>query len=191
MKRYESYKDSGMQWIGQVPSHWVTCRNKDIFTENKKAVGENAHDYALLSLTKQGVIIRDLTENKGKFPKEFNSYKEVCPGDMIFCLFDVDETPRTVGLSCYKGMITGAYDIFKIRNAVPEYLLYYYLSIDDRKALRPLYKGLRKVVPLPSFMSSKIALPPFAEQQAIADYLKARISKIEQYVTERERERAA
>ncbi len=187
MKRYSEYKDSGVQWIGEIPSHWKHYRNKDIFVESKNIVGEESYKYTLLSLTKQGVIVRDLTENKGKFPKEYNTYKKVEIKDMIFCLFDVDETPRTVGLSNHRGMITGAYDIFKINRAIPEYLLYYYLSVDDRKALRPIYKGLRKVVPMPSFMSLPIFMPPNSEQQAIVDYLKVKTSKIEQYVTERER----
>lgn len=191
MKRYSEYKDSGIQWIGEIPSHWKNYRNKDVFVESKDFVGEEASNYTLLSLTKQGVIVRDMTENKGKFPKEYNTYKKVVPNEMIFCLFDVDETPRTVGLSIHTGMITGAYEIFRINRAIPEYLLYYYLSIDDRKALRPIYKGLRKVVPMPSFMSLPIFLPPNSEQQAIVDYLKVKTSKIEQYVTERERERAA
>ena len=76
-------KDSGIPWIGEIPEHWEPCRNKDIFEESKKIVGENSSDYVLLSLTKQGVIVRDLSENKGKFPKEFNTYKVVEPGDNI------------------------------------------------------------------------------------------------------------
>ena len=186
MNRYDNYKDSGVAWIGKIPSHWKKCRNKDIFSESKICVGEKSTDYTLQSLTKQGVIIRDLTENKGKFPKEFDSYKVVENGDMVFCLFDVDETPRTVGLSKYNGMITGAYDIFKLKRVSPDFVLYYYLAIDDKKGLRPLYKGLRKVVPLPSFMSSKIYLPPLSEQIAITSYLKDKTSKIEQYVIQRE-----
>lgn len=177
-------KDSGIPWIGMIPEHWIPCRNKDIFVESKKTVGENSSEYVLLSLTKQGVIIRDLSENKGKFPKEFNTYKIVEPEDIIFCLFDVDETPRTVGLSHNYGMITGAYDVFKIKDVNPKFILYYYLSIDDRKALRPLYKGLRKVVPLPIFMSSKIFLPPLSEQQAIVEYIDSKLSKIDQYMAD-------
>lgn len=191
MNRYDNYKDSGVKWMRMIPSHWEKYRNKDIFTESKKFVGGNSTDYTLLSLTKQGVIIRDLTENKGKFPKEFDSYKVVENGDMVFCLFDVDETPRTVGLSEHDGMITGAYNIFKLKGVLPDFILYYYLAIDDRKGFKPLYKGLRKVIPLQSFMSSTIFLPPLSEQTAIASYLKDKTSKIEQYVTERERERAA
>lgn len=181
-------KDSGIPWIGEIPEHWEPCRNKDIFEESKKIVGENSSDYVLLSLTKQGVIVRDLSENKGKFPKEFNTYKVVEPGDMIFCMFDVDETPRTVGLSQNHGMITGAYDVFKIKRVLPKFALYYYLSIDDRKALRPLYKGLRKVVPLPTFMSSKIFLPPLSEQQAIVAYIDEKLQKIDQYMSDLQRE---
>lgn len=181
-------KDSGIPWIGEIPEHWEPCRNKDIFEESKKIVGENSSDYVLLSLTKQGVIVRDLSENKGKFPKEFNTYKVVEPGDMIFCMFDVDETPRTVGLSQNHGMITGAYDVFKIKRVLPKFALYYYLSIDDRKALRPLYKGLRKVVPLPTFMSSKIFLPPLSEQQAIVAYIDEKLQKIDQYMCDLLRE---
>lgn len=181
-------KDSGIPWIGEIPEHWEPCRNKDIFEESKKIVGENSSDYVLLSLTKQGVIVRDLSENKGKFPKEFNTYKVVEPGDMIFCMFDVDETPRTVGLSQNHGMITGAYDVFKIKRVLPKFALYFYLSIDDRKALRPLYKGLRKVVPLPTFMSSKIFLPPLSEQQAIVAYIDEKLQKIDQYMCDLQRE---
>ena len=79
-------------------------------------VGGECRKYPLLSLTKGGVILRDVESGKGKFPKDFESYKIVKPGNIIFCLFDVDETPRTVGLSKYEGMITGAYDIFQIKN---------------------------------------------------------------------------
>lgn len=172
-------KDSGIPWIGMIPEHWELCRNKDIFTESKHVVGDNSDNYTLLSLTKQGVIIRDLSESKGKFPKEFNNYKVVEPGDIIFCLFDMDETPRTVGLSTHHGMITGAYDVFKIKRILPQYILYYYLAIDDRKAMRPLYKGLRKVVPMPTFMSSKIPAPPLSEQQAIVAYIDEKLSKID------------
>lgn len=50
------------------------------------------NDLTLLSLTKRGVLIRDLSEGKGKFPKDYESYKVVNPNNIILCLFDVDET---------------------------------------------------------------------------------------------------
>ncbi len=159
-------KDSGIPWIGMAPEHWARVRYKDILNIVDEKVGKR-NDLILLSLTKKGVIVRDLSEGKGKFPKDYESYKVVNPNNIILCLFDVDETPRTVGVSHNKGMITGAYDIFEIKNAKLEYIYYLYLSIDDKKGFKSLYKGLRKVIPLPSFLSAYINLPPLSEQNEI------------------------
>ena len=72
MRRYDSYKDSGIAWVGEIPEHWELRRNKNCLEECKQEVGKSK-DYALLSLTKKGVILRDLESNKGKFPKDFKS----------------------------------------------------------------------------------------------------------------------
>ena len=143
---YSEYKGTSLPWLPEVPSHWELARNKNIFQEVKETVGDDANSYPLLSLTTRGIILRDVDSGKGKFPKDFNTYKVVCPGDIVFCLFDIDETPRTVGLSTYNGMLTGAYTIFHVRNINPRYAYYYYLAIDNAKAMRPLYSGLRKTM---------------------------------------------
>ena len=172
-------KQTNIKWIKQIPQHWEKCRCKDLLTEKKNLVGENAKDYKLLSLTIRGVIIRDTSEGKGKFPKEFNSYKIVEPNDFVFCLFDVEETPRTVGIAYDKGMITGAYDVFEVRNVNRSFLYYYFLSLDNAKALKPLYKGLRKVIPMPAFRSMPLFLPPLSEQEEIVAYLDEKTAKID------------
>jgi len=171
-------KDSGIPWIGMVPEHWTRARYKDILNIEDEKVGKR-NDLTLLSLTKKGVIVRDLSEGKGKFPKDYESYKVVNPNNIILCLFDVDETPRTVGVSHNKGMITGAYDIFEIKNAKLEYIYYLYLSIDDKKGFKSLYKGLRKVIPLPSLLSAYINLPPISEQNEIVAYINRKVAQIE------------
>lgn len=181
MERYREYKDSGVKWLGEIPSHWEVFRNKDIFHECKKSVGKNSNNYTLLSLSKKGVVIRNMDDG-GKFPAEFDTYKVVQPGDFIFCFFDVDETPRAVGLSSEYGMITGAYTVLRQSIANSQYLYYYYLSIDDAKALKPLYTGLRKTVPLNAFMSMQIFLPPKAEQDAIVRYLDTATSEIDKAI---------
>ena len=107
---------------------------------------------------------------------------------MVFCLFDIEETPRTVGLVKNEGMLTGAYDVFDLRNVNGHYLYYYYESIDDRKALKPLYRGLRKTIPTPTFMSMSVCLPPLSEQHAIVDYLQDKTSKIDKLISEKTRE---
>src|SRR5699024_11307982 len=84
------------------------------------------------------VVIRDFTDRQGKLPETFDSYQEVQIGDLVMCLFDMDETPRTVGISSHRGMITGAYTTFQFDQTivVPSYFEYLFISIDDRKAFK-------------------------------------------------------
>ena len=173
-----SMKDSGVLWIGKIPKHWTLIRNKNIFKERKETVGSKAENFTLLSLTTRGIIVRDTSESKGKFPSDFNTYKIVEEGNIVFCLFDIDETPRTVGLSSLNGMITGAYDVFQIEGIDKEYIAYYYISIDDKKALKPLYTGLRKVINPSTFLRIYSPIPPVEEQKEIVLYLNEQCEKI-------------
>lgn len=176
-------KESGIEWLGKIPAHWELLRNKIFITERDNVVGQDTYKYTLLSLTKQGVIQRDIESGKGKFPKEFDNYKIVESGNIIFCLFDVDETPRTVGLSSIDGMITGAYNVFSIKGINSQFYYYYFLAVDEAKALRPLYSGLRKVVKTERFAGLRIPVPPEEEQDAIVSYLQSRITFIDNYIT--------
>lgn len=143
-KKYAEYKDSGVEWLGEVPEHWEIIRNKNIFKINKDLVGNKSHEFDLLSLTLRGIIKRDMDNPQGKFPAEFDTYQKVEKGDIVFCLFDIEETPRTVGLSDFEGMITGAYTILRfIKEVNDRFVYYYYLNLDNDKRLRPLYTGLR------------------------------------------------
>ena len=81
MQKYPAYKDSGVEWLGDIPTHWYTLSNKNIFKLKKNQVGKKSCDYVLLSLTLNGVIKRDMENPQGKFPAEFNTYQEVKKGD--------------------------------------------------------------------------------------------------------------
>ena len=189
MERYNEYKDSGVQWLGEIPSHWDMLALKHILKLRKKLVGKQSYKYELLSLTLQGIIKRDIDNPTGKFPSSFDTYQEVNAGDFVFCNFDNEETPRAVGLSEYKGMITGAYDVLSCKNSnlTNRYLIYYFLYIDDAKRFKPLYKGLRKTVPFDSFMSYKIPVPSIEEQQAIAFYLDTATAKIDEAIAQQQK----
>lgn len=189
MERYNEYKDSGVQWLGEIPSHWDMLALKHILKLKKKLVGKQSYKYDLLSLTLQGIIKRDMDNPTGKFPSSFDTYQEVNAGDFVFCNFDNEETPRAVGLSEYRGMITGAYDVLSCKNSnlTNRFLIYYFLYIDDAKRFKPLYKGLRKTVPFDSFMSYKIPVPSIEEQQAIANYLDTATAKIDEAIAQQQK----
>ena len=174
------YKKTNVSWLGEVPEHWDLMRNKSLLILTDEKVG-NRKGITLLSLTKQGVIVRDLSEGKGKFPKDFNNYLIVNPNNVVFCLFDVDETPRTVGLVRKYGMLTGAYTNFEVNEklALPEFIYYYYLQLDDVKGLRPYYTGLRKVVKTNTFLQLRTPTPPLSEQRSIVSYINEKVSKID------------
>ncbi|WP_335909029.1 restriction endonuclease subunit S [Shewanella indica] len=173
-------KDSGVDWMGKIPQHWKLKPNKCLFKLKKSLVGKRSGDYELLSLTLKGIIKRDMDNPEGKFPAEFNTYQEVSVGDFVFCLFDVEETPRTVGLSKFNGMITGAYTVFELDESVSkEFIYYFYLNLDSRKMMRPLYKGLRNTISKETFLSFKSFIPPLKEQEEIVDFIEYEVNKID------------
>ena len=184
MKKYGEYIDISLPWYPNgIPSHWKTLRHKNVLSQHKELVGENSDKYTLLSLTLNGVIIRDLSEGKGKFSKDYDKYVVVNEGDFIFCLFDVDETPRTVGLSKHHGMITGAYDVFTPHDINSDYFYYYYLALDNNKLLKPLYTGLRKVIAYPTFTAMRFPVPPRPEQDQIVRFLDYKTAKIDKLIS--------
>ncbi len=189
MQRYDTYKDSGVKWLGEIPSHWEMLALKHILKSKKVLVGKHSSQYELLSLTLKGVVKRDMDNPEGKFPASFDTYQAVEPNDFIFCNFDNEETPRAVGLSSYKGMITGAYDVLLRKNPklTDKYLIYFFLYIDDAKRFKPLYKGLRKTVPFDSFMSYKIPVPSIKEQDAIVTYLDTATAKIDAAIAQQQK----
>lgn len=182
LRPYENYKNIDLPWLSSIPSHWEVSRNKNVMLQSKSLVGSNHHEYKLLSLTLNGIIARDLANPKGKFPKEFDTYQIVNENDLVFCLFDIDETPRTVGISSMEGMITGAYTLYKVKNANAKFLYYYYLAIDNNKLLKPLYTGLRKVVNSDGFLRTKLPIPPRYGQDQIVKYLDSKIAKINKFI---------
>jgi type I restriction enzyme S subunit len=172
LKPYTGYKASDLPWLKQVPAHWELIPNRGLVRRRKVLVGERHTDYRLLSLTKQGVIVRDISTGKGKFSSDMGTSQEVRGGDLVFCLFDVPETPRTVGLSRQAGMITGAYTVFEsLGRSNSEYFELFYQAMDDRKLLSPLYSGLRHTIPAARFLGTKSPLPPLEEQEAIVRFL--------------------
>jgi len=189
IQKYPAYKHSGVEWLGEIPKHWESLSNKFIFNLKKNLVGKRSSEYVLLSLTLNGVIKRDMENPRGKFPAEFDTYQEVKKGDFIFCLFDVEETPRTVGLSEFNGMITGAYTVMQPNEKFDRgFLYYFYLNLDMDKRMKPLYTGLRNTISKDNFFSFKTFVPPLLEQTAIAEFLDRKTALIDQAVGIKEKQ---
>ena len=176
--RYDRYKDSGIAWIGEIPEHWKIIPHKRIMRK-KKIIKEIYAGENILSLTKKGVIIRDL-EAGGKMPTTFNGYQILYPNNLLLCLFDIDVTPRCVGIIKNVGLSSPAYSQFVLNKLghTPffDYLLKY---MDDEKCLLHLSKNLRNSLTEEDFGQIETILPPISKQQAKPDYFDRRCGEID------------
>lgn len=175
-------KESGIEWVGLIPDTWSVIPNKYVMHKEKnlceKWTGED-----VMSLTMNGVIVRDLQNPTGKMPASFDGYQYIEDGDLLMCLFDIDVTPRCVGKVTHNGVTSPAYSNFKVHdNASRDYFYYYYLMVDNTKELLHLAKNLRHSFTEEQLGQLKVPMPPLSEQQAIADYLDETCSKIDEII---------
>lgn len=177
-------KESGIEWVGLIPDMWSVIPNKYVMHKEKnlceKWTGED-----VMSLTMNGVIVRDLQNPTGKMPATFDGYQYIEDGDLLMCLFDIDVTPRCVGRVTHDGVTSPAYSNFKVHdNASRDYYYYYYLMVDNTKELLHLAKNLRHSFTEEQLGRLKVPMPPLSEQQSIADYLDKTCSKIDEIIVE-------
>ena len=164
-------KDSGIDWIGQVPEGWEITKHKYIMTKVKE-ICAHYEGQDILSLTRQGVVVRDIESGKGKMPASFDGYQFLEKGDLLFCLFDIDVTPRCVGVVENNGLTSSAYSRFRFDDKISVYYYYYlFLSMDEDKVLLHLAKNLRHSLTEDDFGIIETILPSYEEQLRIADYL--------------------
>ena len=171
-------RDSGIEWVGQIPTNWDVVPHKRVMHKVKEICKQyNGED--IISLTMNGVIKRDLTAG-GKMPTSFDGYQYVKPNDLLLCLFDIDVTPRCVGVVKDYGVTSPAYSRFVIHdgyyNAYYDYLL---RAIDDDKVFVHLSKNLRSSLTENDFGAIKTCVPPLAEQERIAAFLDAECAEID------------
>ena len=178
MKQYNSYKDSGVKWIGKIPGNWKIIPNKYIMHKIKEICPiYNGED--ILSLSVKGVNVRDLDAG-GKMPATFNGYQRLHKGNLLMCLFDMDVTPCCIGRINNAGLTSPAYSQFVVhKGADRDFFYYYYLMLDNTKELVHLAKNLRHTITEDQLGNIKIPLPPLPEQQAIADFLDAKCAEID------------
>lgn len=171
-------KDSGVEWIGQIPERWNVIRNKYLMTK-VKIIKQIYEQEPILSLTMNGVIKRDLDNPTGKMPTTFDGYQILKPNNLLMCLFDIDVTPRCIGIINEYGLSSPAYSQFVLNNKLnTRYAYYYYLNLDFTKELLHLAKNLRHSLTEEQLGYVPVPFPPLPEQQAIADYLDDKCAQI-------------
>ena len=187
MQTCADMKDSGVAWLGKIPSSWPQKHARYLFRESKNLVGDNWGDYELLSLTLRGIIPRSEVEG-GKNPEKYDAYQIVHDNDLVMCLFDYDVTPRTVGRVTQTGMLTGAYTNLKPYKGVStRYYNYFFLSLDSTKELLHLCTGLRNGISKPVFFGLNLPFPDYDTQEKIADFLDTETAQIDNLIAKQER----
>ena len=171
-------KDSCLDWVGAIPAHWDVVEQKWLMRKVKN-ICEHYQGENVLSLTTNGVIVRDVASGKGKFPATFDGYQYIAEGNLILCLFDIDVTPRCVGLAKINGVISPAYCQFEMRDGADARFYDYYLrAIDDRKLYLGLTSTLRHSFTADTFGKICAVKPPLDEQRQIVCYLDAKCAEI-------------
>lgn len=182
-------KDSGIEWVEQMPMSWNTVPNKYLMYKVKNICPVyNGED--ILSLTTNGVIIRDLNGG-GKMPTSFDGYQKVTPGNLLMCLFDIDVTPRCIGLVKNFGLTSPAYSQFVMRTgAYAPYYYYYYLMVDYTKELLHMAKNLRHSLTEDQLGAIKAPNPPYEEQVQIAEFLDKKCVEISRVIEDKNKQLA-
>ena len=102
------------------------------------------------------------------------------------CLFDIDVTPRCIGIIKQNGITSPAYSQFKMKKiANARFYYYYYLMLDYTKELLHLAKNLRHSLTEDQLGAIKQLVPPLDEQQEIADHLDNKCAEIEQIIADK------
>lgn len=82
----EAMKESGIEWVGQVPILWKSKRAKYIFSNHKYIPGVQSYKYNRLALTLNGVIQRSKDDSDGLQPTDFNTYQLLRENELVFKL---------------------------------------------------------------------------------------------------------
>lgn len=179
-------KQSGIPWIGEIPISWEVMPHKRVMHKIKE-IQEHYNGEDILSLTMRGVIVRDLDAG-GKMPTSFDGYQKVYPNNLLQCLFDIDVTPRCVGLIKNEGLTSPAYSQFEMHsNAYAPYYDYLLRYMDDGKTLLHLSKNLRSSLTETDFGAIDTCVPSIIEQQKIASFLDRKCAEIDEMIALQEK----
>lgn len=181
MKRYDSYKESGVKWLGEIPSHWELKRWRFLMGEN---VSKNADCNVRLQLQfRYGDIVRKANQSEESDVLEtISKYTIVEPDDIMIngLNLNYDFISQRVAQVREKGVITSAYiSLRPTQIANSRYYTYFLKSMDAKKMFHGMGTGIRLTLSYNELKNQFIPNPSIHEQEAIANYLDAVTSKID------------
>jgi type I restriction enzyme S subunit len=188
--KYETYKDSGVEWLGEVPSHWDLNPGRVTLSLNKEKNAGNIEN-TVLSLSYGRLVVKPPEKLTGLVPESFEGYQIINPGDIIIRPTDLqnDWTSLRVGLASERGIITSAYLGLRHDDKVSSKYLYYLLhSYDLLKVYYGMGTGLRQNLDWRDFKYLILTFPPKPEQDRIVAFLDEKTAQINKLIAKKERQ---
>lgn len=190
MGKYNEYKDSGVQWLGEIPSHWKMKRLASMFVGeveiNKKYRIKRAFKFNYGDLVPKNEV-GDLEEYKNVYTK----YSLIKKGDIIIngLNLNYDFVSQRVACTPDEGIITSAYVVCRPRKKV-SYNFYTYLfkGMDSMKLFHGMGSGIRLTLSFKELKRQLLPVPPEEEQDAIVFYLDIKCSSIEILLANKKKE---
>lgn len=177
------YKDSGIEWIGQIPREWsvelIGNNIKEINDKNDDSSEDNALQF------KMGSIISKKGGDSKYNPESLAAYTKVKEGDIVINGLNLsfDLISQRVGLVREKGVITSTYLTLRPSSLLhSEFVNYLFKAYDNCKAFHGMGRGLRQILAYRELKNQKLIYPPLPEQQKIADYLDKVCGEIDEIV---------
>ena len=178
-------KDSGIEWIGEIPVEWEMIKTKHCYSNRKEVVGDKADDYERLALTLNGVIKRSKQETKGLQPENFSGYQILRLGELVFKLIDLENISTSrVGYSPYCGIVSPAYIVLCPKEGVySQYGAYYFLSMWQREIFNHIGDdGVRSSLNASDLLNVPYPMLSFSEQRRISRFLDSECAKIDRLI---------
>jgi type I restriction enzyme S subunit len=178
-------KDSGVGWIGKIPSNWDFVKLKQLFFINKRISGELGYD--VLSVTQKGLKVKDLENNKGQHSMDYSKYQFVYKND--FVMNHMDLLTGYVDLSEQIGVTSPDYRVFTKSNerVHNKFYLYIFQLCYIRKIFYGLGRGVSNLgrwrLPSVEFLNMYLPFPNKDEQQQIVEYLDEQTQLIDKTIS--------
>jgi len=181
-KPYPSYKESGVEWLGEIPEGWEARRLGYYFSERKEKVSDK--DFQALSVTKNGIVPQ--LENAAK-TDDGDNRKKVCADD--FVINSRSDRKGSSGLSQLTGSVSLINTVIVPKTINGRYTHHLLRSYPFQEEFYRYGKGIVADLWSTNYTSMKniiIPYPPLQEQKAIASYLDRATQKIDTLITKQE-----